>query len=396
MPQPATSTSSSKQHRASPATTPRQSSTTSPTATRIGPSVGLSQSSLYFPLPIAQPIENVLQLVNVETSRVAFKVRSTIQQRYDVRPTQGYLHPKEVSIVKFLIHPDTMADVEGNVPSETTKDSFILDFAFVPKELETLTPQQFWRALKESREVRDAAANGTPLPSATKSSVYQALPPAAQKIAFAASNEIGKRRLPCLFTTSSVKEERAAAMAPGTPLRGLPDNLTLRFSTQEAGGGSSAALTPASSGATKAVGASSSSHFAPLMTPKTVLTGTPVAAVPLSGSGNPRVGSSSTTSATAPPLSPRMAGKGGEFNASPAETLSTSSSPKTSRPKTISTPEEMIGPCVPQREPFVRAFIQASIPLPVALLFFLLAFLSALAERQESGIFILIRSWMGV
>ena len=112
-----------------------------------GPNVGLSQDNLFFPLPITTPIENILQITNKEGSRVAYKVRSTIRNRYCVKPSVGFLHPKEESVVKFLLDPTSMV-VDGHEPSEQTQDFFFIDFAFVDKEEEDVSPSAFWKSTK--------------------------------------------------------------------------------------------------------------------------------------------------------------------------------------------------------------------------------------------------------
>ncbi len=115
-----------------------------------GPSVTLSQDNLFFPLPITTSIENILQITNKESAKIAYKIRSTVRNRYCVKPSVGFLHPKEETVVKFLLDPTAMA-VDGKEPDEQTQDFFFIDFAFVGKD-ETLAAPAFWKA-PEQRDI---------------------------------------------------------------------------------------------------------------------------------------------------------------------------------------------------------------------------------------------------
>ena len=105
-----------------------------------GPKVVLTQTELYFPLPIVGPIENIVRIVNLENARVAYKFRAKVKGRYLVRPPYGFLHPNGESMVKFLYQ----FDEDAVHPDASTKDWIVLEVRFVTPQDDISSPNSYW------------------------------------------------------------------------------------------------------------------------------------------------------------------------------------------------------------------------------------------------------------
>jgi hypothetical protein len=105
---------------------------------------------LYFPLPVTDCIENFVKVRNLENAKLAFRVRATNRRRYGVKPAIGYLHPKEETLIRFLLDPQEMT-VDGRAPDESTSDAFVLEFVFVSDDdVAHQTPKEYWGQLQNT------------------------------------------------------------------------------------------------------------------------------------------------------------------------------------------------------------------------------------------------------
>jgi hypothetical protein len=322
-----------------------------------GPRVGVSQDSLFFPLPITGGIENILQLSNQEDVKVAYKIRSTIRYRYAVKPTIGFLHPKEESIVKFLLDPNTMT-VDGEAPSEQTKDAFLIDFAFAPA-----TNTASSSAAGSSRSSAAEEHNSAVAFWKQYSGGSGAMPPGG----------VSRRRMPCVFTTK------------------VPKSLTVHVN----------AAAVASLAATSADNTNNNNHN--LKSPSTHFSnGRAASAFEAATPKSSRLvsGQATTPTVTLPPalstakaaaVAPHAAASIASAVVTPkpiaASSAAAASSPLVTNPGAVvaassRTPEEIVGPVRPVREPFLRTFLLYTIPFPVVALLLLLSLFSALVEEE--------------
>ncbi|KEG06754.1 hypothetical protein DQ04_12411000 [Trypanosoma grayi] len=115
--------------------------------------VQFSQECLYFPLTQTDAtIENIVQIKNLlqrtairGENIIAFKVLSTVRNRYGVRPSSGLILPGESTKVKFLLDIQQLrryaakqqqggTAITSVMPDASTRDDMIVDVAVVPKE----------------------------------------------------------------------------------------------------------------------------------------------------------------------------------------------------------------------------------------------------------------------
>lgn len=67
------------------------------------PRLQLSQDGLYFPVPTAANVENLVELRNIEDSVIIFKIKTSNPDRYIVRPKAAVLHPRASTKVRFIL-----------------------------------------------------------------------------------------------------------------------------------------------------------------------------------------------------------------------------------------------------------------------------------------------------
>lgn len=344
-------------------------------STSVSLNVACSQEALFFPLPITGGIENIVQFTNLETVKLAFKVRSTIRHRYAVRPTSGFLHPKEEMIVKFLLDPTSMV-VDGAAPDESTRDSVLVDFIVVPATDEGLTAAQFWKRSSESSAIQS-------------------------------QQQLHRMRFPCIFTRS------------GQP---LPKSLTIHVNQQGGGGGASAQAaappgTPShfssarqqqpqrpsivppvsfeamNSAASSAVTPRSGSMQSQLVTPRLIpATSTSTGTTPLLPPGGGGLKSNFAAAAVAgsprlpPPAPARSAAK------APLHYTGGGGGGLVVVPAPVTRPEDIIGPVVNDivgskgAATFLETFLCFRIPLPCAAVLLLVAFVVALVEDPDAAV----------
>lgn len=68
-----------------------------------------------------------LQLTNVQSQRVAFKVKTTAPKKYCVRPSHGFIEPESVVEIQVLLQPQK----EAPVSYAHCKDKFLIQTAVV-------------------------------------------------------------------------------------------------------------------------------------------------------------------------------------------------------------------------------------------------------------------------
>lgn len=108
------------------------------------PKVELTQTQLFFPLPIKSLIENIVKIVNKDSKLLAFKIRTNAKGRYVVRPASAFLQPGEESMIKFSLDPAMMV-VDGQAPDENCDDYFFMEVRYVLPEDNTTSIQAFWQ-----------------------------------------------------------------------------------------------------------------------------------------------------------------------------------------------------------------------------------------------------------
>lgn len=303
------------------------------------PSIHLSQDNLFFPLPITTPIENILQITNKESTKIAYKIRSTIRNRYCVKPSVGYLHPREETVAKFLIDPSTMM-VDGKEPSEMTLDFFFIDFAFVSKEEETVAAAVFWK--------QD--------------------PPGAAR-------DITRRKLQCVFPSKKAGVPDSLVMRIETPkLQCVPSKILgqgdLRGSASSATAAATAAVASAGAAGMDTENSQSTSSTGPLFTPSFRGTSPSVASPPVATPGQLPVAQHAAVPLPVP-VPDRASGS------SPAVASSTATDATASE----NTPSTVAAAAPPPKEPpFLTKFIFFTIPLPAVVMLVLASGLAALVE----------------
>mmetsp|Transcript_69328 Transcript_69328/g.80910 ORF Transcript_69328/g.80910 Transcript_69328/m.80910 type:complete len:369 (-) Transcript_69328:121-1227(-) len=329
------------------------------------PNIVSSQEAVFFPLPITGGIENLIQLTNLESYKIAFKVRSTIRHRYAVRPTVGFLHPKEEVIVKILLDPSNMV-VDGVAPDESTRDAFLIDFVEVPVAFEGLTAADVLKKISEGGTTTPVAflrrrfpcvftQSGQPLPknltmhvsesaatkSSSSSSRNQSMPPVM--LLPTSGIDGGQPVTPRGLSTATLTTPRLLQSSGGTPLQ---------TRSGPAGGFAAAASSSTSSIPTPTAGA------------------TKAAALPPTHRSTSSLASRKPPQPTATALSSSSTANGGLIVVPPASTR----------------PEDIVGPVCPSRPSFLESFLCFRLPIPVVMGLLLFSFFASLAEDPTSSV----------
>ena len=109
------------------------------------PKVELTQTELFFPIPITTITENIVKVVNKDQQKVSFKIRTNSKGRYCVRPASGFLDISEEMMIKFTLDPANMM-LDGHAPDANTDDFFFMEVRFVMAG-DDASLQEFWRSV---------------------------------------------------------------------------------------------------------------------------------------------------------------------------------------------------------------------------------------------------------
>lgn len=123
------------------------------------PRIELSQSSLFFPLPLSSDVCNVVSVRNLEDKKVAFKIRTSIRHRYTVRPTMHVLHPKDECQVRFTYVHEAKPGITA--PDANTKDRFTIEAVFANDNISDKEVTSLFSSQSPSTNSRAGSA-GTP------------------------------------------------------------------------------------------------------------------------------------------------------------------------------------------------------------------------------------------
>lgn len=145
--------------------------------------------------PTGSLISDTLTVTNVATTHIAFKVKTTNQERYIVRPNVGLIPPRGSSEIYIALQPTTVLPELGS-----SRDKFMLRVIEAP-ELEDNLPVDYWQKHENDAAVRDVKfkvafvadphlPSPTNQPSVTGSDVTPTSPPLASASAPAATTAV--------------------------------------------------------------------------------------------------------------------------------------------------------------------------------------------------------------
>ncbi|SAM02728.1 hypothetical protein [Absidia glauca] len=107
-------------------------------------------SQLVFRRPLTQPIEEFLQVRNVGTEPMAFKVKTTAPKQYCVRPNSGIIQPSSHVEVQVIFQPFK----EEPAPDFKCKDKFLVQTAVVKPDWVDWNMVELWSHI-ETTDYRD-------------------------------------------------------------------------------------------------------------------------------------------------------------------------------------------------------------------------------------------------